>query len=91
MEALTRVPTVLLPVEAARLAGVMGAFLAREGGPLPLPDLMVASTAAWLDLPLLTWDGDFARSLRLARTSGFRHPGAEAWRRLNLHPASRTA
>ena len=91
MEALTRVPTVLLPVEAARLAGAMGAFLAGEGEPVPLPDLMVASTAAWLEVPLLTWDGDFARSLRLARTSESRHPGAEAWRKLNLHPASRPA
>jgi predicted nucleic acid-binding protein len=91
MEALTRVPAVLLPVEAARLAGAMGAFLAGEGGPAPLPDLMVAATAAWLDVPLLTWDGDFARWVRLARTSGSRHPGVEAWRRLNLHPASRSA
>lgn len=87
-DALSRIPTVVLPVEAAADAGAMGAFLAAEGAPIPFPDLLVAATAVWLDVPLLSWDADYARSVRVASGSGTDHPGAAAWRALRLHPAS---
>jgi predicted nucleic acid-binding protein len=87
-EALTRVPTVILSAEAARYAGAMGAFLRSTGAPVPLPDLLIAATAAWLELPLLAWDGDYARSREVATASASSHPGAELWRRLSLHGAS---
>lgn len=89
-EHLTRLPTVLLPVEAARDAGLMGAFLRQRGSPIPFPDLLIASMATWLDLPLLTWDGDYARARSVAEGCRSDHPGAELWRDLALHPASRT-
>ncbi len=89
-EALAQIPSVVLPVEAALSAGVMGSYLASGGASIPFPDLLVAATAVWLDLPLLTWDGDLARALAQGRRGG-NHPGAQAWRRLRLHPASRSA
>lgn len=82
-------PTAILPVEAARHAGLMGSFLRTHGRPVPLPDLLIAATALWLDLPLLTWDGDYGRSRDVAEGSRSRHEGAELWRRLRIHPASR--
>lgn len=90
-EALARIPAAILPVEAAGDAGSMGAFLAARGAPVPFPDLLVAATAVWLDVPLLTWDGDFARARSVAMQSRAEHPGAALWRRLRLHPASRDA
>lgn len=87
--ALARIPTAILAPEAARLAGAMGAFLASRGAAIPLPDLLVAGTALWLGVPLLTWDGDFARSIQVAERRGTPHPGAQAWSRLRLHAASR--
>lgn len=89
--ALERLPAVVLPVEAARDAGLMGAFLARRGALIPYPDLLIAATAVWLDVPLLTWDGDYARSRTLSAESRPGAPGVELWRRLQLHPASRSA
>lgn len=86
---LERLPTAILPTEGARHAGLMGSFLRERGGSIPLPDLLIAATAVWLDVPLLTWDADYARSSRLARKSRWAHEGAELWRRLSLHPASR--
>lgn len=90
-ETLARLPAVILPVEAAGHAGAMGAFLRSAGAPVPLPDLLIAATACWLEVPLLTWDGDYARSRRTALASPSGHPGADLWRRLELHPASRDA
>jgi predicted nucleic acid-binding protein len=89
--ALARITTAVLPAEAARHAGVMGSFLAAEGSPIPVPDLLIAATAVWLDVPLLTWDGDYARSRERALACHSPHPGAELWRTLVLHPASRGA
>lgn len=89
--ALARLPAAILPVEAAVDAGTMGSFLVSEGAQVPFPDLLVATTAIWLDVPLLTWDGDFARARRVATRSRGDHPGARLWRRLRLHPASREA
>lgn len=86
---LEHLPTAILPAEGARHAGLMGSFLRARGGSIPLPDLLIAATAVWLDVPLLTWDGDYSRSSRLARRSRSAHKGAELWRRMILHPASR--
>lgn len=88
---LAGIPTVLLPVEAAHLAGTMGAFLRSRGAPIPFPDLLIAATAVWLETPLLTWDSDYHRSFALACDHGSAHPGAEFWRGLLLHPDSRTS
>lgn len=87
--ALARIPTALFPSEAALVAGAMGSFLSDEGAPVPLPDLLIAATAVWLDIPLLTWDGDYARSRERALAGSSAHRGAELWRSLALHPASR--
>jgi predicted nucleic acid-binding protein len=87
--ALNRIPAVPLSAEVAGHAGAMGAFLFASGAPIPVPDLMIAATALWLEVPLLTWDGDFQRSRRLAVESRSGHPGAVLWRTLELHPASR--
>jgi predicted nucleic acid-binding protein len=88
-KALARIPTVPLTPEAARNAGSMGSFLRRAGAPVPLPDLLVAATALWLDVPLLAWDEDYPRSIRIAEESEADHPGAQLWRSLALLPASR--
>lgn len=87
-EKLARIPTAVLPSEAAAAAGSMGAFLRAAGAPIPLPDLLIAATAAWLDLPLLAWDRDYAQARDRAVSSGSTHPGAELWKRFRLHPAS---
>lgn len=86
---LAHIPAAILPREAAETAGLLGGFLRESGATVPLPDLLIAATALWLQLPLLTWDGDFARSRRLALDSGSAHPGAALWRALEFHPASR--
>lgn len=87
--ALARIPTALFPVEAARDAGAMGSFLSAEAAPVPVADLLIAATAIWLDVPLLTWDGDYARSRERALAGSSSHRGAELWTALALHPASR--
>ena len=88
--ALAHVPSVILPREAAETAGILGGFLREAGAPVPLPDLLIAGTALWLGVPLLTWDTDFSRSRTIAFASGSAHPGGALWRDLDLHPASRT-
>ena len=88
--ALGRLPTVILAVEAAHNAGSMGAFLRLHGATIPFADLLIASTAVWLDVPLLTWDGDYSRARTIALKSRSAHPGRDLWRRLGLHAASRT-
>ena len=89
--ALAKIPTAVLPAEAARDAGAMGSFLRAEGAPIPVPDLLIAATAVWLGLPLLTWDGDYARSRERALAGRSPHRGAELWKTLVLHSASRGA
>lgn len=86
---LAHIPAAILPREAAETAGLLGGFLREAGATVPLPDLLIAATALWLQVPLLTWDGDFARSRRLALGSASAHPGGGLWRALELHPASR--
>jgi predicted nucleic acid-binding protein len=86
---LSRLPTAILPAEGARHAGLMGSFLRERGGSIPLPDLLIAATAVWLDVPLLTWDADYSRSAGIAKGSRSRHEGAQLLRELRLHPASR--
>ena len=88
---LSSIPVVVAPDEVSNDAGLMGAFLRKRGRPIQFPDLIVAATALWLDVPLLTWDGDYSRSHELAVSTGSDHPGAELWRRLRLHPASLAA
>jgi len=82
-------PTVEVLREMAADAGQMAGFLRSAGATIPLPDLLIAATAIGLELPLLTWDGDFPRALDLARHSPSTHPGAALLRQLRLHPASR--
>ena len=89
--ALARIATAVLPAEAAADAGAMGSFLAMEGAPIPFPDLLVAATAVWLDIPLLAWDADYARARQVARRSDSAHPGARLLRALDLHSATRGA
>lgn len=87
---LARLPTAVLPAGAAGDAGAMGSFLRVEGAPIPFSDLLIAATALWLEVPLLTWDGDYARAVKAALRPRSEHPGAELLRRLRLHPASRS-
>jgi predicted nucleic acid-binding protein len=85
---LGRIPTAVLPTEAARMAGAMGAFLVTRGAPISFPDLLIAATAVWLDAPLLAWDADYPRSRTVALSKRDSHPGADLWRALRLHAAS---
>ena len=80
---LARVPVVASDREVAELAGRMGAAARRAGAPIPTPDLLIAATAVWLDLPLLTCDSDFGRGVTLGEAGG-----SPEWGRLKLHPAS---
>lgn len=91
-EAVARVSALLdaLPVVAAgrevgELAGRMGAAARAAGETIPLPDLLIAATAVWLDVPLLTCDSDFGRGRDLASAAA-----AGPWSSLRLHPASLT-
>ena len=90
-ELLTRIPTVPLTGEAAQMAGTMGALLRTQGAPIPLPTLVIAATAVWLDMPLLTWDTDYHQARQVARQESSNHPGTELWQRLRLHPESRVS
>lgn len=65
------------------LAGRMGAVARSAGSIVPLPDLLIAATAVWLDVPLLTCDSDFVRGTKA-------NAGAadDPWASLRLHPAS---
>jgi len=88
---LSRIPTVPLTVESAHMAGTMGAFLRVQEAPIPFPTLLIAATAVWLEIPLLTWDADFHQAWEVARRESSNRPGAELWRDLRLHPASRAS
>lgn len=83
-ELLAFLPAVAVDSEVADLAGRMGREARMAGQTIPLPDLQIAATARWLDLPLLTCDSDFARGVRLGEAAG-RH---DSWRGFRLHPAS---
>lgn len=83
-ELLDRHPVVAGDRDVAELAGELGRAARAAGQTLPLADLMIAATAIWLDIPLLTCDSDFARGRALAEREG----DAEPWRDFELHPAS---
>lgn len=83
-ELLAQVPAVPVTREIGEQAGTMGSETRAAGSTIPLPDLLIAATAVWLDIPLLTCDGDFERGARLGR--GARPRGG--WRDFKLHPAS---
>lgn len=82
---LERLPVVDVGREIGALCGRMGAVVRSAGATIPLPDLLIAATAVWLDIPLLTCDSDFARGLEVG--SG---EDPEGWGALRLHPASPT-
>lgn len=79
------IPVVAAGREVGELAGRMGAAARATGGTIPLPDLLIAATAVWLDVPLLTCDSDFGRGRDLATVAG-----VALWSPLRLHPASVT-
>jgi len=83
LDLLERLPVVDTGREVAGMAGLMGAAARRAGATIPLPDLLIAATAVWLDVPLLTCDTDFRRGMEAGGGSG---PGP--WAKLRLHPAS---
>lgn len=83
MELVARLPVVDTGRDIAQFAGRMGARARQAGATIPLPDLLIAATAVWLDLPLLTCDSDFRRGIEV-------DDGAEPglWSKLRLHAAS---
>ncbi|HUG39540.1 MAG TPA: PIN domain-containing protein [Longimicrobiales bacterium] len=80
---LASVPVVAVDREVGALAGRMGALARQAGATIPLPDLLIAATAAWLDVPLLTCDSDHARGAALGTS-----PAGGPWSSLRLHAAS---
>ena len=76
-------PVVAADREVATDAGRMGAHARSRGATIPAPDLLIAATAVWLNLPLLTCDSDFGRGERLGKEGN-----GSSWSRLRLHPAS---
>ncbi|HUG40209.1 MAG TPA: PIN domain-containing protein [Longimicrobiales bacterium] len=76
-------PVVAVDREVGVLAGKLGAVARAAGETIPLSDLLIAATAVWLDVPLLTCDSDFGRGRALAAGG---EPGL--WSSLRLHPAS---
>lgn len=83
LELLARLPVVDAGREVARVAGLMGAAARQAGATIPLPDLLIAATAVWLDVPLLTCDSDFRRGVDAGGDSSL-----GGWSRLRLHHAS---
>lgn len=81
---LDRLPVVDAGREIGALAGGMGAAARAAGATVPLPDLLIAGTAVWLDIPLLTCDSDFGRGVEVG--AGDEGGG---WATLRLHPSSR--
>lgn len=84
LELLHRLPVVVAAREVAERAGRMGRSARARGATLPLPDLLIAATAAWLGVPLLTCDSDFGRGRDLASAATLGDP----WHGFALHPAS---
>lgn len=62
----------------------MGRSVRARGETLPLPDLLIAATAAWIGVPLLTCDSDFRRGRELALAASPDDP----WHGFELHPAA---
>jgi len=83
LELLEGLPVVDAGREVAQLAGRMGAAARQAGTTIPMPDLLIAATAVWLEVPLLTCDSDFRRGIEL---NGGMEPGL--WSKLRLHAAS---
>jgi predicted nucleic acid-binding protein len=87
VERLTRllhgIPVVSADREVSELGGRLGAVARWNGQTIPLPDLLIAATAIWLDVPLLTCDSDFGRGRALASL-----PEPGPWGGFRLHPAS---
>lgn len=84
MDLLGRLPVVGVDRDIAGRAGRMGRQARATGVTIPLPDLLIAATAQWLGVSLLTCDSDFGRGLDLARKSAPPDP----WYGFRLHPAS---
>lgn len=82
-ELLEVLPVVAADRTVATEAGRMGFHARSRGATIPVPDLLIAATAVWLDVPLLTCDSDFGRGGRVCE-NGDDSP----WGRLRLHPAS---
>ncbi|MBI4519525.1 MAG: PIN domain-containing protein [Gemmatimonadetes bacterium] len=87
-ELIDRLPVVAADREVSELSARLGAYVRRRGATIPLMDLVIAATALWLDLPLLTCDSDFDRGRRLAEGRDDGDEGARLWRSLMIHPAS---
>jgi len=83
LDLLEGVPAIAPDGDIARLGGRMGREARATGDTIPLADLLIAATASFYDVPLLTCDSDFRRGLALARRV---RPGA--WRSFRLHAAS---
>jgi predicted nucleic acid-binding protein len=81
---LARLPVVDAGREIGALAGRMGAVAHSAGETIPLPDLLIAATAVWLEVPLLTCDSDFARGVEVDSVGD-----EEGWTSLRLHGACR--
>lgn len=84
LDLLHRLPVVAADREVAARAGRMGRSARARGATLPLPDLLIAATAQWIGVPLLTCDSDFGRGRALASAA----PPGEPWHGFELHPAS---
>lgn len=86
---LDHLPVVDAGREVGLLAGRMGGAARSAGVTIPLPDLLIAATAVWLNVPLLTCDSDFGRGVTLGAAA---EDGAAevVWSSLRLHPASWT-
>ncbi len=84
LDLLNRLPVVAADREVAERAGRMGRRARARGATLPLPDLLIAATAQWIGVPLLTCDSDFGRGRDLAAVATPDDP----WRGFELHPAS---
>jgi predicted nucleic acid-binding protein len=88
---LDALPVVSPDRDVALLAGRMGAYARARGATIPVPDLLIAATAVWLDVSILTCDSDFLRGSRLGHTEegvNREDDGGRLWGRLRLHPAS---
>lgn len=84
LDLLDRLPVVAADREVAARAGRMGRRARARGATLPLPDLLIAATARWIGVPLLTCDPDFGRGRDLASAATPDDP----WHGFDLHPAS---
>lgn len=84
LDLLERLPVVAADREVAQRAGRMGRRARAMGATLPMADLLIAATARWLGVPVLTCDSDFGRGRDLALAAD----PADPWHGFALHPAS---